>query len=1059
MSVQFRLLGPVEIDNAGHLLRLTRRRERCLLAVLLLDPNQVVSVDRLAHLLWDGAPPEQARRIIHSHISRLRSVLSTGDGAVIESIGDGYRISVDPSRVDVHRFRGLLAQASAAVEPANRVAQLRAALELWQGRPLDDIGSDWLRDRLCTRLSEQHMAATEDLMTASLALRRERQVLPELAQLARAHPGREALVGLHMRALYQASRKADALEVYDRARTYLADEYGLDPSPALRELHQAILRDELTVPAVPAAAIAGSTSAIEEVPVPRQLPADVSSFTGRSAQLDQLDTLLDRDDAGKTVVISAIGGTAGVGKTALAVHWAHRVADRFPDGQLFLDLHGFTEGVCPVEPSDALDRLLRALGVPGERIPPEVEDRAGLWRGILAGRRMLILLDNAAGEAQVAPLLPGMPGCPVVVTSRRRLAGLDAADPMPLDVLPLADAVALFTRTGGEQCLASDAADLVAETVQLCGRLPLAIRIAAARLRSHPTWRVSHLVERLRDQQQRLGELKAGQRSVTGALELSYRHLGADEQVAYRLLGLHPGPEFDAYATTALLDSTLLHAGRVLDLLLAAHLLNEPAPGRYRFHDLTRAHAAHTASRDHAAPSSDAALERLLDNYRHTASAAMDTAYPYEREHRPRVPPAHTPRPALPDPAVALAWLDTELPNLLAAAGYATEHGRPAHLLHLSTILHRHLRTRGRYHDAETLHRQALIAACAVGDQTGQLNALTGLGYIHWRQGRYEQATDRFEQALRIARTTGRRSGELTALTGLGDIHRRQGRHRQAIDHYGQALQVARATGHRSGELDALRGLGDIHLMQGRYGQAADHYERALRIARATGHRSGELTALTGLGDIHRRQGRYGQAADHFERALRIARTTGDRPAELNALIGLGHLSRLQGRYGQAADHYRRALQVARATGNRPGELNALTGLGDIHLMQGQYAQASDHFRRLLDLAHESGDRNFEFEAWQGLGRLSHATGDPDAAVDYHERALAIAGELGQPVDQARARDGLAHAHHARAQHEQARGHWQHALNLLTGLGIDNTADEGTTTAAIRAHLTALAER
>jgi tetratricopeptide (TPR) repeat protein len=752
------------------------------------------------------------------------------------------------------------------------------------------------------------------------------------------------------------------------------------------------------------------------------------------------------------VVISAIDGMAGIGKTALVVYAAHRMADKFPDGQLFIDLHGYTQGMQPIEPAEALDRLLRALGIPGAQIPASLDARAALYRTRLADQQMLIVLDNAATEIQVAPLLPGTAGCLVLVTSRRRLAELDHTHTLSLDSLPVSDAITLFAMTAGEGRLAGQPSELVAELVELCGRLPLAIRIAAARLRSHAAWQLTDLVARLRDQQHRLGELAAGHRSVAAALDLSYRHLGHDQQEAYLRLGLHPGPEFDAYATAALLDSTLLNAGRVLDQLLEAHLLQELTPGRYRFHDLTRAHAAHAATRDQTAATSNAALARLLGYYRHTASAAMDAAYPYEREHRPQVPPTHTPSPGLSDPAAALAWLDTELPNLLATARPATEH-QPAHTLRLSAILHRHLRTRGLYHDAETLHQQALTTARTAGDKAARQNSLNVLGDINFLQGQYGQAVDHFEQALRIARATGHRPGELTALNGLGWLDLRTGRYGQAVDHFEQALRIARATGHHPGELNALGGLGHIHRMQGRYERAADYFEEALRIACATGNRPVQLNALGGLGDSQRMQGWYGQAVDNYEKMLRIARSTGDHAGELTALNGLGWIHRMQGRYKQAAEHYGRVLRIACATGHRSGELNALIGLGDSQRMQGRYEQAADHYQRLLDLAQDSGDRNWQFEAWQGLGRLSHATGHPDAALVHHQRALTLAGELRQPDDQARAHDGLAHAHHALHEHEQARQHWQHALSLLTDLGIDCTDDEETTTAAIRAHL------
>jgi tetratricopeptide (TPR) repeat protein len=684
--------------------------------------------------------------------------------------------------------------------------------------------------------------------------------------------------------------------------------------------------------------------------VPRQLPAPQQQFTGRAGELAELEDVPDPS----TVVISAIDGMAGIGKTALALQVAHRITDRYPHGQLFIDLHGYTQGIEPIEPAEALDHMLRALGIPGTQIPVSLDQRAALYRSRLADQQMLIVLDNAATETQVAPLLPGSPGCLVLVTSRRRLAGLDHTHTLSLDTLPSPDAVTLLRHTAGEDRLAGQPPDLLTELVELCGRLPLAIRIAAARLRSHPTWHLAHLVERLRVQQHRLGELEAGPRSVTAALDLSYQQLSLEQQQAYRLLGLHPGPEFDAYATAALLDSTLPPAGRVLDQLLEAHLLQEPTPGRYRFHDLTRAHAAHTA-RDHTAPTPDAALGRLLDYYRHTAAAAMDAAYPYEQKDRPQVPPAHTPGPELIDPAAALAWLDTELPNLLAAARSATGHGRPAQLLHLSTILHRHLRTRGRYHDADTLHQQALATASAAGDQAGQLNPLNGLGDIHGLQGRYAPAVDHFEQALRIARTTGNRTGEQAALNGLGHIHLMQGRYRQAADHYQQALQIARTTGNRTGELNVLNGLGHIHLMQGRYRQAADHYQQALRIARTTGNRPGELDALTGLGHIHLRQGRHAQAADHYQQLLDLAQESSDRNFEFEAWQGLGRLSHATGHPDAAIAHHERALTLAGELSQPDDQARAHDGLAHAHHTRAQHEQARQHWQQALNLLTDLG--------------------------------------------------------------------------------------------------------
>jgi DNA-binding SARP family transcriptional activator/tetratricopeptide (TPR) repeat protein/DNA-binding XRE family transcriptional regulator len=997
------ILGPMVVSDGGSPMDVPSQRQRTLLGLLALHRGQVVPTGEIIDVLWGENLPRTARNLVQMYISELRALLGAA-GRGLRSGQAGYALDLADQQLDLAQFDDLVkgASARAADRPAQAADLYTRALQLWRGPLLADTVDRLRQHPSAVAAQNRRIAATVAFADVAVAIGTGDQVVAALRALSHEEPLHEAVHGRLMLALAATGEPAPALRVYADLRARLADELGVEPGPDTQVAHLRVLRGQ-------ASAHPASAGYDPSRPGPRQLPAPAQMFTGRTMELADLETIHDAS----TVVITAIDGMAGVGKTALAVQAAHQIADRYPDGQLFIDLHGYTHGVAPIGPGEALESMLRSLGVPGERIPAELDERAGLYRSRLADQRMLIVLDNAATETQVTPLLPGAPGCLVLVTSRRRLAGLDHTHTLSLDTLPPADAVALLRNTAGDSRLAGQPPELVAELIELCGRLPLAIRIAAARLRSHPAWDLAHLVRRLRDRQHRLAELAAGQRSVTAALDLSYQDLSTDLKRPYRRLGLHPGAEIEPYAAAALLDVTLTEAGQLLEQLHEAHLLQEPLPGRYRFHDLTRAHAAHTATRDETEDGRCRALDRLLDYYRHTAAAAMDTAHPYERERRPQVPPARTPSPALPDPPAASGWLDSELPNLLAAASYATEHGRPAHLLHLSTTLHRHLRTRGRYHDAVTLHQQALTTA----------------------------------------RVTGQPAAELKALVGLGHIHRLQDRYQQATDHLQQAVRLARATGHYVAELDALAGLGQIHRMQGRYGQATDHYHQGLLLARATGNRTGELEALVGLGHLHRMQGRYGQATDHYHQALRLAHATGNRPGELEALVGLGQIHRLEGRHEQATDHYHQALRLARAAGNRNIEQAALIGLGHIHRVQGRYQQATDHYQRLLNLAYQSGDRNYEIEARQGLGRLQHATAHPDAALIHHRQALALAAELGQPGDQARAHDGLAHAHHALHQFQQARTHWQRALDILTRHGINHTDEEETNVAAIRTRL------
>jgi DNA-binding SARP family transcriptional activator len=981
--MQFRLLGPVEAVADGETVSLGRRRERLLLAVLLLEAGHPVSVPRLAELLWDGESVRSPRDAIYVYASRLRRCLRTV-GVELTCAPAGYTVLVEPDAVDAHQFTRLALRARSTADPVQRAELLDLALRLWRGPALADVASAELRAQLCARLEEQRIAALESKAEAYLELGRHDELVAELAELTGAHPGSERLVAARMLALHRAGRQTEALEVFRQAAAALADDLGLDPAPRLVRLHTAILRNDPDL---------AGPAAYRPAHRPAQLPRDLVTFTGRAAELESLLALLGGTDPRPTAaVICSIDGMAGVGKTALAVHAAHRLAGRFPDGQLFVNLHGSTRGMDPVAPADALERMLRSLGVPGARIPHTVEERAALWRTSVADRRMVVVLDNARDETQIRPLLPGGTGSLVLVTSRRRLSGLDDAVPISLDVLPPADATALFRRVAGADRLGEAPGSLIDETVALCGRLPLAIRIAAARLRHRPMWPLEHLVDRLSDLQRRLTELESGQRSITAALDVSYRLLEPEQQNMFRLLGLHPGPDFDSHAAAALANTTAGRAERLLDDLLDVHLVQQPQPNRYQLHDLVRAYAANTCAELDPEPERHLALTRLFDHYARTATVAMDLLYPHETAARPRMPASDAPVSLLDDEPAAAAWLDVELTNILALA----QCGRPADVPRLSAILHRHLRTRGRYPSAETLHTLALQAARQSGDRVGEVEVLTRLGHVFRMQERYDTAIEYLRQAISLASETGHRIGEHDALWGLGQLHRLQGRYLPAIDCFQGALSIARAIGDRAGELNALTGLGSAYRAQGAHASAIACCQEALSIARATGDRAGEHNALRGIGSVHRMQRRYDLAIDCLEEALSIARTTGHRVGELNALGNLGHSYRLHDRYHAAIGCYRQAIE----------------------------------------LATELGHRNSEFEALYGLGQTDLSIGRADQALVHHRRALDLARELGQAPDQSRAHDGMARAYHALGRPDHARRHWRQTLTILAELGV-----------------------
>jgi tetratricopeptide (TPR) repeat protein len=769
------------------------------------------------------------------------------------------------------------------------------------------------------------------------------------------------------------------------------------------------------------------------------LPADLPEFTGRA---ELLDRAVGGDDP---LVISALDGMAGVGKTVLAVRLAHRLVNRGVVSRvLFVNLRGYDPDGPPASPDAALESFLRRLGVPGERIPPAADRRAALYREVLAGTRTLVVLDNAAGAEQVRPLLPGVPGCPVLITSRVELPGLAGARLLRIPPFTPDEALDLLRRIAGTARIDGDPAT-AARVAEMLGHLPLALAVIGSHLRDHPDWALADYPPAL--------TALALEGGVRAALALSDGGLAPAPRRLMRLLALHPGVDIDRFAAAALADEDLAGTEARLATLTAANLLQEKAPGRFGFHDLTRAYAIERATLDLPRSHLESAMDRLFVHYGHTASVAMDAAYRYEAGHRPPAPVAATPVPDVRGPAGAEAWLDAELDNLLAAAAVAAEHDRPGHTGHQSATLHRHLRTRGRYADAVTLHEQALRLAQASGDRRAEQEARSHLADVHYMRGRYEAAAGSYERALATAAEIGDRTGEQNALNGLGAVRYMLGRYEAAAGSYERALAIARELGDRTGEQNALNGLGWVHHVRGRRQLAIDFYQQGLAIARETGNPNGEQNALNGLGGVHQAEGRHQEAAGCYQQVLRSARATGNRLGEQNALTGLGHSSFAQARYAEAADLFGQVLRIAQETGNRVGEALALTGLGKVLYQQGRPERAAAKYAQVLAIAAPAGYRNVEFEAHVGLGHCHAAAGEYGEAVRRHQAALELATELGQPDDEARAHDGLARAHHLLGQPERARAHWQQALSILTGHGLDHTYDPQVTAAAIRAHL------
>jgi tetratricopeptide (TPR) repeat protein/transcriptional regulator with XRE-family HTH domain len=746
---------------------------------------------------------------------------------------------------------------------------------------------------------------------------------------------------------------------------------------------------------------------------PAQLPPDVSAFTGREDQLAQLDAWLAGDTSGPAaVVISAIAGTAGVGKTALAIRWAHRAAGRYPDGQLYVNLRGYDLDQ-PVTAAEALARFLAALGVPSQNIPAGVDERAARYRTELAGRRMLIVLDNAAAAEQVRPLLPGTPSCTVVVTSRNSLAGLvavDGARRMDLDLLPVEEAITLLRTLIGDRVNADP--DAAAAMAEQCARLPLALRVAAELAITRPAIPLAKLVAELTDQRRRLDLLAAGgdpRASVAAVFSWSLRHLPDDATRTFRLLGVDPAPDIDVYAAAALIGADVESAHRLLDALTRAHLVQPTGPGRYAMHDLLRAYAAHRATVEEPEPERQAALRRLFDFYVAGVSTVSVTLYPVQAQPRQQASEPVSAIPDLADPDTARSWLDAERHCLVAVAGHASALGWHNYAVKLAEVLYHPLKSRGHYLDALAIYEHAVHSAEQVGDEAVQARALMALAGAHERIGSQQTAFERLTRALALFRDAGNRSGQGHALTSLGVVG----------------------------------------LRQGDYASATGFLHRAVALLRDADDRPGQGHALTNLGVVGLRQGDYASATGFLHRAVALFRDADDRPGQAHALTNLGVVALRRGDHASATELLNLALTLFQQARDPFGQACALDNLGAVALEVNEVERSAEHRRQALQIFQDIGDRNGEAWVLNGLGEAARAIGDWDEAHSLHAAALTIAIDVAARDQQARAHTGLGHCLRVQDDLTQARTHYAHALSIYTDLDMPDAED-------VRAHLTLL---
>jgi DNA-binding SARP family transcriptional activator/tetratricopeptide (TPR) repeat protein len=914
VTVEHRLLGPVETWVDGCPLDLGYAQQRCVFAVLLAELNKVIPARVLIARVWGDGPPPSAQAALYAHIARLRHTLAGAAGTRVVRRAGGYVAEADPETVDLHRFRLLVAAARAAAD-GRAACVLDQALDLWRGVPFSGLASPWL-NAVRGGIEAERIGAVLDRNEAYLRAGRHGELIGGLTELCAAHPLDERLAGQLMRALYRSGRQADALSRYHQIRRHLTDEFGVDPQPGLRKLFQQILRSDpgLMLPAEPRSAGLPGT--------PAELPHNIAGFAGREAELTRLHALVRRGGRAashQAVSIAAIDGVAGAGKTALAVRFAHQVAHEFPDGQLFLDLGGFGSGEPPATPSAALERLLEGLGADPEQIPRGLDEQSARYRSALAGRKSLIVLDNAASADQVRPLLPGDGSCLVVVTSRNALTGLVAVDGavrIALDVLSAGESVELLASAVGASRVAAEPA-AAAQLAGLCGHLPLALRIAAARTATHPHHALADLAAELAIEHQRLDLLTADEvTSVRAAFCWSYRTLPATAARAFRLLGLHPGTDIDAAAAAAL---TADPDPGPLDALVAACLLQATGKSRYRMHDLVRLYASERVLADDGEADRAAAVERLLTWYLHTADAADRMLIPGRR----RVPLASARLPTARTFSTyhdALAWCDAERPNLVAVTRQAAEAGDHATAWQLPVALWGYLMVRKPWSQWVETHQIALASARHLADGSGEAHVLGSLAFAHLDQRRYSEAIADMSAALRWCRSSGDRWGAAIALLVLGIARRQLGDQTAARRSWHKALTIWRQIGDDWGAAHTLNNLGDSYRDQGHPDMAIRCLQEALEILARAGDRWGQARTLTNLGSSLGDLQRHREAIGYLTRALRIRREITDQRGQAETLDRLATVL-LQARGpARARTAWRAALVIFQQLGDPQAE-------------------------------------------------------------------------------------------------------------------------------------------
>jgi tetratricopeptide (TPR) repeat protein/DNA-binding SARP family transcriptional activator len=1022
--MEFRVLGPTELWSAGQQHDLGPARERSVLAILLLTPRTIVPSDTLIDRLWGCEPPPKARESLTVYVARLRASLrqAVDDGLRLAGRANGYVLDVDPESIDLHQFRRLRRQANAMTASGaydHAALLLREADGLWRGQALAGIRGDWA-GRMRDSLEEERRAAILERVECELELGRHADLVGELRGLLAQYPLDETFIAHQMTALYWSGRPGDALSLYRETRSRLIEEQGTEPGPVLAELHQRILRRDPHLAVRLASRGPGQVSSLDT------LPPETTEFIGRG---EELALLVGENAEGARV--SVIEGMPGVGKTTLAVRAARMVADQYPDGKLYLNFHTHDPESPALDSAEALHRLLRMLGLPTAQIPDSVGERGALWRAQLSRRRALVILDDAARHDQIRPLLPADGRSLIMITARRRL-DLEGARVLTLDVLPVRDAVALFTRTAGPGRVAD--ADEVATAVALCGRLPLAIQLTAGRLaQGHPLG-VADLVTELTTFSARLGGGPASP-EVISAFELSYHALEPDHQRFFRRLGLNPCADVSLYGAAALGGATLAEAEKAIAALVDHHLLVRAPAGMFRFHDLIRGYAGMRAMQDDLSSERRQAVGRLLDYYLHAADKADRVLHPFR--HRAPMPVNHVPAasPALGTQEDAVSWLDLEWRNILQAAQHAGRHEWKRHCADLVQALAGFVEIKGYWDEAIAAHTLALQASRDLADQARIARAALELSVVNQQIGRHEATLALAEEAAAIYQSLADQRGLADALDQIGLIHQRSTRSREALAYFHEAKMLYGDTADAHGQASTLSHCGIACWHLGRHPDAVSHLREALALYREVGDRRGEAKTLNNLGKIQLHSGYHRDALDSFSESLEIFNEIGGAQNQAILYHNIGSVYHYKGSYEQGLAAYRRALTIFSDMGNLFSQADVLNDIGAIFQSAECYDEALIHYEKAMLIAEEIGSQAHKAIALRGIADVRRGFGRYDEAFDNYNTALRLAREIGDPYEEAKVLAGIAETTLSTQKPYGARILFRQALEIFERLG------------------------